>query len=189
MKYNLNGKPSRFAQRTLANFSQSLFDLLTEKAFESISVNELCQIVNYPRATFYNYFEDIFDLLDYCWYCMSKEMKLDEYLEIDTESRLYTLFNRFYDYMISYNTKLGKIMKNNALDGTLVFSFRKYLIKYVSTLMNKCDCENTYPIPYELMIEYYSNTVLLVIEWCFLKEKNVSKDDANHYLGYLLNNI
>ncbi|ETJ34337.1 hypothetical protein Q604_UNBC11238G0001, partial [human gut metagenome] len=31
------------------------------------TINELCEKANYPRATFYNYFDDINDLLNYCW--------------------------------------------------------------------------------------------------------------------------
>ena len=31
---------------------------------EKISVQKICDICNYPRSTFYNYFEDIYDLMD-----------------------------------------------------------------------------------------------------------------------------
>ncbi|WP_099469232.1 TetR/AcrR family transcriptional regulator [Konateibacter massiliensis] len=132
MKYNLNGKPNRFAQRTLSDFSNALFTLLSKKSFEEITVNELCEISNYPRATFYNYFEDIFDLLNYCWLSLTKE---------------------------------------------------------IYTIMENCPCTSKYPIPYELVAEHYSNTILLLIEWCFLKNKCSSKEEAIEHLKYLLNGI
>ena len=59
MKYDLTKKTNRFAERTLKDFSETLFSLVEKKKFEDITVNELCNACNYPRATFYNYFQDI----------------------------------------------------------------------------------------------------------------------------------
>ena len=67
IKLDLNRKLSRGANRTLKIFSDTLFKLLTEKAFENITVNEICEKASIPRATFYNYFDDKYDLMSYCW--------------------------------------------------------------------------------------------------------------------------
>lgn len=37
-----------------------------------------------------------------------------------------------------------------------------------------------------MLLEHYSNTVVLVLEWGFLKENILSKEDAKIYLKYLL---
>ena len=67
MKYDITKRATKGAQRTLEAFSGTMFELLSRKSFEEITVNELCQQSNYPRATFYNYFDDKYDLLNYCW--------------------------------------------------------------------------------------------------------------------------
>lgn len=36
----------------------------------------------YPRSTFYNYFDDIYDLMDYCWIVIVKDMNLEQYMKI-----------------------------------------------------------------------------------------------------------
>ena len=64
MKYNTNKKMTRGAKRTLNDFMCTMFTMLSEKNFEEITVGELCKCANYPRATFYNYFDDKFDLLN-----------------------------------------------------------------------------------------------------------------------------
>lgn len=189
MKYDLNSKSNRFAQRTLSDFSNVMFSLLEKKAFEDITVNELCKVSNYPRATFYNYFEDIYDLLDYCWYCLSKEIKLDDYVNMQPEERLYILFDRIYDFMDSQKEKLDAIIRLNPIDREMTTSFQMYLRKQVSSVMENCPCTNNYPIPYELVADHYSNTLLLLIEWSFLKNKCHSKEEANTCLKYLLNGV
>ena len=52
MKYDLSKKTNRFAERTLKDFSETLFSLLEKKKFEDITVNELCSVCNYPRIIF-----------------------------------------------------------------------------------------------------------------------------------------
>ena len=78
MKYDINKELTRGAKRTLFDFKTMMFTLLSEKSFEEITVGELCKRANYPRATFYNYFEDKFDLLNYCWFCLTKEIHLED---------------------------------------------------------------------------------------------------------------
>ncbi|GAF36904.1 predicted transcriptional regulator [Lentilactobacillus farraginis DSM 18382 = JCM 14108] len=77
MKYDLSKKPTRGAQRTLTAFFKTMLGLLSKKAFETISVNEICQVSNFPRATFYNYFDDKYDLVDYCWHVLAAEIEVD----------------------------------------------------------------------------------------------------------------
>ena len=66
MKYDLTKKLTIGASRTLYSLQQSLLSLLSEKSFEEIAVGELCEKAMLPRATFYNYFDDKYDLLEYC---------------------------------------------------------------------------------------------------------------------------
>ena len=56
------------SRKTLNKLSNTLLSLLKQKSFEQISVKELCRESKTGRSTFYNYFDDIYDLLDYFWY-------------------------------------------------------------------------------------------------------------------------
>ena len=51
MKYDLNKKMTRFAQRALEDFSRVLFEALMKKSIERITVGELCEKANYPRRS------------------------------------------------------------------------------------------------------------------------------------------
>jgi hypothetical protein len=189
MKYDLNNKTNRFAKRTLADLSNVMFLLLSKKPFEEITVNKLCEISNYPRATFYNYFEDINDLLNYCWFCLSKEIKLEDYQEMPPEERLYVLFGRLYDLMEVQKDTLNTIVRLNPLEGKMFISFQQYFKKQIYKAMENCPCTSRYPISYELIAEHYSNTILTVLEWCFLKHKCISKKEAMDCIRYLLGSL
>lgn len=42
MKYNLHKKMTRGQQRTFNDFSTTLIKLIQQKAFENVTVNEIC---------------------------------------------------------------------------------------------------------------------------------------------------
>ena len=67
MKYDLTKKLTIGASRTLYSLQQAMLFMLSKKSFEEIAVGELCEKAMLPRATFYNYFDDKYDLLEYCF--------------------------------------------------------------------------------------------------------------------------
>lgn len=189
MKYDLNSKTNRFAKRTLSAFSEGLFDMLETKSFENIMVNELCDKANYPRATFYNYFEDIYDLLEYCWYAVSQKINIEDYKDMEAEERVHVLFDRLYDFMDEHRIRLNHILKHNKEDGQMAASLHRYMGQQIRTIMMNSPCTAKYEIPYELVADHYCNTLLLVIEWSFLKSEKYTKGDAKKSIMYLLNGI
>ena len=87
MKYDLSQKLSRGAVRTINAFTGSMFSLLSEKSFESVSVNEICLQSGYPRATFYNYFDDKYDLLTCCWIKLAQAIGFEEFKSLSDSGR------------------------------------------------------------------------------------------------------
>lgn len=189
IKYDLKKKTNRFAKRTLDSFSNAMCELISEKSFESIKVSEVCNKAKYPRATFYNYFEDKYDLLNYCSMIFSEKINLEECLEKQPEIRLFEIFNRMYDFINDNNDKVKKIIKVNEREGELINNFRFHLKKKIIDVMNQCECTNNYKIPYEIIAEHYSNTIMMIIDWSLLKNKGLTKEDSNKYLHLLLDSI
>lgn len=189
MKYDFTNKTNRFAERTLTDFSETLFNLLENKAFEDITVNELCKVCNYPRATFYNYFDDIFDLLNWCWHSIGREIQIEDYKELKPDERTQIFFERIYSYLNKERTQINLIIKHNNLDGRLIESLRKYMFVQTKTIMQNCPEQNKYPVPFEMITEHYSNTLQLVIEWCFFRKETFTKKQAEQSINYLLGSI
>lgn len=189
MKYNLENKTNRFAERTLLAFSTTLFQLLEKKSFETITVNEICEISNYPRATFYNYFDDKYDLLEYCWTILQEQIHLEDYKNIAPENRLYEIFDRIYDFLSQHEKTLIHILHTNTIDGELLTIFRIYTKEQTLRIMENCSCTERYTIPYKVIAEHYCNTLMLILEWSFLRNEKLSQKQAHEYLSCLLKNI
>ena len=96
MKSKLSDKASRFAKRALADFSERMIVMLSDMPLEEISVQKICDVCNYPRSTFYNYFDDIYDLMDYCW------IVIEKYLNVKGEQNTEQIFSLPFLYIITY---------------------------------------------------------------------------------------
>ena len=63
---------------------------------------------------------------------------------------------------------------------------KKMIKNQINIKIKGCSCVEKKKVPHEMLLEHYSNTVVLVLEWGFLKENILSKEDAKIYLKYLL---
>lgn len=190
MKYDLSKKPTRGAQRTLKAFSTTMFQLVSEQPFEVVTVNQLCQHSNYPRATFYNYFDDKYDLLDYCWYIISDQIAGQSMTQIPSSQAIYVYFDRIYDLLDEHRSWLANVLKINSLNSPLILSFIEYLKKQTREIFYVCITDEVpksqQDIPVKLRADHYSNTLLLILEWIFFKQNQTSKEQAHAYLKTLL---
>lgn len=190
MKYDLSKKPTKGAQRTLKAFSVTMLQLVSEFPFEEVNVNQICQASNYPRATFYNYFNDKYDLLEYCWYLLGQQIDLSQHTHFASDQLLFIYFDRIYSFLFNQRPWLEKTVANNAINGSLVLSFIDYLKKQTReifyTQIESEVTDQTLSLPLELLADHYSNTLLLVLEWIFFKQNPTDKETSHYYLRQLL---
>ena len=51
--------------RTYTLLQKALLELLSKQSFDSIKVNDICNVAMIHRTTFYSHFSDKYELLDY----------------------------------------------------------------------------------------------------------------------------
>lgn len=189
MKYDINKELTRGAKRTLNDFKNMMFTLLSEKSFEEITVGELCKRANYPRATFYNYFEDKFNLLNYCWLWITQEIHLEDYHHLPHDKTLYIFFDRIYDFSKENEKIIRSIFIHNSEIGYMFSSFRNFMNSQMRNIFRTCSNSEKSIVPSEILADHYSNTLLLIWQWCNLKNQEYTKEQAHEYLKYLVGNL
>lgn len=188
MKIDLNDRNTSFAKRLLNDFSSGLIQLLQEKKLESITIAQLCEKTSYPRSTFYNYFEDIYDLMDYCWEAIGQRINISDYQNIEHDKRTLVLFDMVYDYMEANRASIDRLLKHNSIDGAMLQSLDRFIKKTIYNMVNECPFSYKYPVPYEIVAVHYSNTVQMILSACFL-DKSITKDEAVSYIDFLLGTL
>ena len=186
MKYDISRQPTRGAARTLAAFTQTMFGLLAQKPFEEVTVGELCDLALYPRATFYNYFDDKYDLLDYCWRTLAEQLGLSEYRHAEENEMLYLYFGRIFDFTRQNSSVISLVLAHNPETGYMFSSFRNALNGLMRGIFKDCPEAAKRDIPNELLADHYSSTLFLVWQWTAVKDRTCTKQQARKYLQELL---
>ena len=189
MKFKLSDKISRFAERTLADFSERMIVMLADMPLEEISVQKICDICNYPRSTFYNYFDDIYDLMDYCWITIMKDMDIEKYLNVQGEQNTEQIFFLLYEYLDRYRPQIYRILLKNSLEGRCMASLRAFMKKQIGQIISKCPGTRDFPVREDIMVDYYAATLEMLLEKCFFAKEQLSKEEALQTVGFLLGSV
>ncbi len=186
MKYMSYENPSRSAARVLDAFASTLFSLLCAKPFDEITVNEISEESSYPRATFYNYFDDKYDLLNYFWYRLALLVIRDGADPKGSVLEPAVMFERIYDLLAGHEPEIRKILSLNSFESYFFVSCRMYLKEILKKFMDIIPARSDCPIPQELLTEHHCNILLMLLEWRFKRTTGTSKKQIFAYANYLL---
>lgn len=186
MKYNLHEKQTKSAKRVLTAFGTALLNLLCEKSFESITVGEICTAADYPRATFYNYFDDKNDMLNYYWFSMASSVNVDTTDYSSPEEMITDYVGSLYDLAEKHFDSIRSLVAHNPLNGYFLMSCRIFLCERIKQLVLENSYTNETPVPTDILAEYYINTLLIVLFRCFTNTNPTEKNKVKKYLMYLI---
>lgn len=186
MKYTSSKGQSIGVKRTLTAFEDAMFTLLSKQTFEKLTVSEICAQAMYPRATFYNYFDDKYDLLDYCWNSISQNIHLDQINSEHIKQSFFEVFDQIYELFSSYQALLLGIIKNNPLNSRLVQNFINHFSKILEKVLNDTIGKKQSIVPIELLAQQYSNSAVIILKWIFLERHQTTLAQAHVYLTALV---
>lgn len=186
MKYDLSKKPTAGSRRTLDAFSGTLFKLLRENSFENIATSEICRCSGYPRATFYNYFDDKYDLLNFCWHRIGELIHLEQGASMSPEEGVHVFFDRVSALCVVHETAIKQVLAHNDETGFLLNRLRSVVGANICAMMQDCPYREGSRIPCEILAAHYANTLLLVLECRFVREPACTDARAHEYLRDLL---
>ncbi|TPF97087.1 hypothetical protein EP30_03850 [Bifidobacterium sp. UTCIF-39] len=189
MKKDLDAKLSRGTVRTLEAFSGAMMELLQTKPLASISINELCERSSYPRATFYNYFDDRDDLLNYCWIALSGRMRIDDLESTEPARRVDVALDMMADVLEGNAAMLEGVLDHNPVGGPMFASLRAFITRRSRELMRSCVDAERHSLPVELVADHYANVLMLVLEWSYLRGHGLTRSELHGYAHALLDGV
>lgn len=188
MKIDVTHHLTLGAKRTLKAFRITMFELLGQKDFDKITVNDICQTSEYPRATFYNYFDDKLDLLEYLWSSIAKDILGQLPDDKKNDANLVKIFNLLVQFFNNNSELLENIKQCGGADSHLWHNLSGYL-KHEANQIVYNDCSTAaHAIPAKLLSRFYSDLIIGMLEWCLFEENDIELDVADKYLLRLLHN-
>ena len=182
MKFDPSKGQTVGVRRTLMTLSNTLVSLLTKESFESIRVNELCNVSMIPKSTFYNYFDDKFDLLDY----VLKHVEEQIYPEInqirDHSVLSKDILMRLIDAVEHYEKLLNRILSHNPPERQFCSRLCLHFVDCCyRSLINSTHTEHC-ELPVELTAKMNAYAIITVFEWAFIQKHRASKEQLISYI-------
>ena len=186
-------KMDRRVQRTRKALRSALLELIKEKGYDSISVEEITQRANLGRATFYLHYKDKEDLL------------VDEFNEIvnerartisdipfsawlpalenpdqTTENKPAPPLLMAFQHVANHADLYRILLKNEKSDRTLE-RIRKIISQAITAFMQKKLEIDPIPIlsevPIDLLAAYFSGALLSCVDWWFEQELSYTPEE------------
>lgn len=181
MKLDFRAELTTTQKRTTKIIIDTLFILLTKKDFESITVREICRVGLIPHSTFYNYFEDKYDVLR--WAFMREAYNY--YPEVDIVMNHYDNIDKcadaICDFMENRKAILTKVASKNPINGAFHQTISQSCYEFGQLLAKNCTRDKNFDYPYEVIFNNYVNGIIEVFNQTFYYRKIYTRKQIHNY--------
>lgn len=183
MKSPEKRNPTARTRRNYLALSDALYELMKIKEFNSVTVLEICEIAKVPRATFYNYFADKYDLLGYCFSGLADGIAA-ALADCPAGSQAY--FEKLVDVVTEYMEKNRPVISKlfDADEGVCVTAIERMLCARFTE--NLLAAGRDFRLPVTLLGEFYAGSVIFVIKWWLENGASYEKREMADYIALLV---
>ena len=174
--------------RTYKLLKGALLELLSKNSFDSIKVNDICDLAMVHRTTFYSHFSDKYELLDYVIHDIEKEILSDfSTSQFNSTKEFYSnLIMSLLNYIGSNKVFYRNMMKNNYSAGIITI-FHNSAITHISEIIEKEQKNNLQvDVPITVMSEFYSGAVTATLMWWLNSNTDISEEQLCNYIISLI---
>ena len=165
--------------------AQSLRELMLKRLFSKITIKQICDDTGVIRATFYNYFDDKYDCLDYIVYEDIAETAMPFVEKGDLRGALKTVFTVVQDnkefYRIAYD-----ITGQNNFEDMVKNNLQKCLNEFLNKYRRKGYLEK---YSSNLLARYYANSLEFAVHYFVFDRKEHSVDAMVQMTVDLMTNL
>ena len=187
MKINLQKRTDLGTMRILRELKNAVVELCEKESFEKISVQKICELSLVPRATFYNYFEDKYDLMHYFWNSVNDEIATNlEHPDYSFDTILGCISAGF-DYLEDNRVLYEKIIKKNPLDGEFIRGFENTIRNRLEYYFIESPNTDKLKYDFKLTAKICTSTIMIVLLRKIEYMEEYSKEEAISFLEDSLN--
>ena len=166
-------------QKTYMALTSTFFELLEEKRFEDITVNELCERAMVRRATFYKHFGDKYEFFTFFIREIQEEFdrEIADSPDINTPIDFYiNIVHRVMKFMREKDKLLQSLLKSGCLPDLLRILSEQVEFNILQKL--KADAENGHKLiaDPEVMAHFFTGAILETLQWWLTQKKPLPQE-------------
>jgi len=200
MQLTQKPKMDRRVQRTLQSLRTALLELIKEKNYDEISIEEITERANVGRATFYLHYKDKEDLLmeEFSAIMNGRAQALSEipfsvWLQVSEEKNkknkpiqpLLLVFEHIYE-----NYELYYLLFKSTNSSRLIERIRKIsteaIVRFVETKRQTDPIPHLSEVPIEFLAAFFSGALLSVVSWWIMEDMHHSPQEVSDMFRSLI---
>lgn len=156
----------------------ALMELLEEKRFDAVTVQELCDRAMVRRATFYKHFYDKYDFWRFFVQQTRREFMQtypDDTADASLRQHCMYWFRRSTDFFIMHKAIVDSIVKSEDAC-VLIDSFSDEIYENILEYLQQE--EQNYPVAYSVIATFYAGGIVAMLRRWFTSGENVNQQQA-----------
>ncbi len=175
------------AKRTRKFLQQAFLDLLNQKDFENISVQDIADRAEMNRTTFYSHFQDKYELLDMTLSMIFSEI-LTKWFPGNKEFDENTLIRNLILALCEWHTELGeRISRKSSLSPYIDGSTKNQLYNVILSCLQQLSDDAQNERRLEIISIMLSSSICdLVLHWKRSRTSETPEELITHVLPYII---
>jgi AcrR family transcriptional regulator len=174
--------------KTHKALTDAFWQMLGEKKFEDIAVNELCDRAMVRRATFYKHFADKFDF--FAFVVRGKQAEFDAQIwqqadDAQPQSFYLGVIQHTLDFLNSNKKLVQTVLESNMLPTVLDILSRQIALDITRKLREDAQNDIPHPASPEVMAQFFTGALVYTARW-WVTQKKVSEAELMEELTGLL---
>jgi AcrR family transcriptional regulator len=175
--------------KTYRALTDAFWQVLSEKKFEEITVNELCNRALVRRATFYKHFADKYEF--FAFVVRAKQTEFDAQIRqrIDQsqgQSFYIGIIKHTLDFLNSNKKLVQTVLESNMLPTIMDILAKQITLDITQKLKEDAQNGTAHPASPQVMAQFFTGALLYTARW-WVTQKKVSEAQLMEELTCLLN--
>lgn len=182
MKTTVTERTPASTVRTMNLLSDVLMNLLEKQSLEKISITDICAKAQVPRATFYNHFEDKYDLFRYSMRTIFNAITAKNDSAFDETSYITHEIDNILNFAKNNYNYLRKVNSANS-NGILFAEIKDMLYDRLLERMTALKkMGKLFPIKEQIIAEIYANAIVYSAKTWIEKDMIYSESEVREAL-------
>ncbi len=179
-------------RKTYKALKDTFLELLSEKKFEDITVNELCERAMVRRATFYKHFADKYDFFAF-FIREIQEGFIESIEELEVEKDPATYFLYLFRQCVAFLQEHEELLKGvlgSSVFPTILEIFSEEVYCNVLLKMKEYgQMEGKLPVSEEILASFYAGGLIRTLQFWIVNDKPMTEEELICHLEWIFSSI
>lgn len=168
-------------QKTYMALTSTFYELLEEKRFEDITVNELCDRAMVRRATFYKHFGDKYEFFTFIIREIQAEFDKEIAGSLDTDMPIdfyITIVRRVITFLSERERLIQSVLKSECFPSLLRILSEQVEFDILQKLKENAEKGYRLIADPEVMAHFFTGAILETLQWWLTHKKSISLESV-----------